>query len=396
MAWIGLDDARRPMLVQSWSRGADGRTSVSHIWAIGRTGGGKSTTIRVISAKDLHAGREVLIPVDGKGTMSADLLPFSLTGSIARGSDASQQAVALAYEIFLARQQRLSGDNPWTGPRQSDPIVTLFIDEYSTIGAYLTGDYAQMICEMGRMSRDLGVRVVQSGQNPLVDALIGGSEFRSQCRIVLGHGILDATHDRIATQSGGEDAPSLRGLPTGRAVVLVDGHVVARNAKIAFVTDTDLARGATPGRLHPDDLTDTVTDLLEVCQDWGTARPEAVVDVRSKIDQWRASRTRRALDESDLVCEPGTGGTDDVVVDLTDRIPTQPQGQARPAGSLRDWVLTQLLTRPGTRRAEIVGEAVALGWSRSGAYRAIDTLIAEDAVAEDAAGQLVPAAWSTR
>jgi hypothetical protein len=395
-AWIGVDDAREDMVLESWSRGADGRVSVHHVWAIGRTGGGKSTTIRALVAPDLVAGREVLIPVDGKGTMGKDLIPFSLTGAIAKGRDASRQAVALAYSIFLARQARLEGDIPWMGPTPGDPIVDLFIDEYSTIGAYLTSAEVTMICEIARMARDLGVRIVQSGQIPLVDSLIGGSEFRSQCRIVLGHGILDATHDRIATQSGDDDVPSLKGLPTGRAVVLVDGRLVANRARVAFVKDSDLIERAAPrAGLHPDDLTDEVTTLLQVCRQWGTSKPAPVVDVRGLIAEWT---------DTDITVDLTTGNSNGGRAAATGTpadggIPAQPRpttGGARggrPDGRLRQLVLTHVLTHAGVTRAQVRDHAIAAGYSASGAYKEISQLIQDGAVREDDQGRLIATLW---
>jgi hypothetical protein len=404
VAWLGLDDARRPMLVESWSRGADGRVSVYHVWAIGRTGGGKSTTIRALVARDLMKGREVLIPVDGKGTMGKDLAPWSLTGAIARGREASRQAVLLAYLIMVARQQRIDTDNPWLGPTPDDPIVTLFIDEYSTIGAYLTGAEVTMICEIARMARDLGVRVVQSGQNPLVDAVIGGSDFRSQTRIVLGHAIADGVHDRIATQSGGDDVPSLRGLGKGRAVVLVDGRVVANRGRVAFVTEADLVEQAEPrGRLHPDDLTDEVRAALEICSGWGTSKPAPVVDVRGLLSEWTPTSTPAP---TGLVSSrPPSAGSPTAPasptrgpVPASGLVPAQARPTAgtrggRPDTKLRQLVLTHVLTHAGVTRAQVRDHVVALGFSNSGAYKEITQLIQDGAIREDDQGRLQATLW---
>lgn len=398
VAWLGQDDARQDMLVESWSRGADGRVSVYHVWAIGRTGGGKSTTIRALVARDLARGQEVLIPVDGKGTMGADLARWSLTGAIARGPEASRQAVLLAYLIMVARQQRIGTPLEWRGPTPSDPIVTLFIDEYSTIGAYLTGAEVTMICEIARMARDLGVRIVQSGQNPLVDAVIGGSEYRSQCRIVLGHAIADGVHDRIATQSGGEDGPSLLGLPTGRAVVLVDGRVVANRGKVAFVSEQDLAAVAeTRGQLHEADLTEDVRCALEICSEWGTSRPAPVVDVRGLLNDW--ALTTPSLEAGG---SGGQGGSPAPVTTGPARIPAQPgpttttaaRGAGQSGGRLRQLILTYVLTHAGVTRPEARDHAIEAGFSDSGAYKEINRLIADGAVVENDQGRLIATLWS--
>jgi hypothetical protein len=180
-------------------------------------------------------------------------------------------------------------------------------------------------------------------------------------------------------------------------VVLVDGRLVANRARVAFVKDKDLIdRAAARAELHPDDLTDEVTTLLQVCHQWGTSKPAPVVDVRGLIAEWTdtdittgsgSSNGGRAGTPAPATTSPATGG-----------VPAQPRPTTgarggRPDGRLRQLVLTHVLTHAGVTRTEVRDHAITAGYSQSGAYKEINQLLEDRAVREDDQGRLIATLW---
>jgi hypothetical protein len=297
-SWLGVTEDGQPLLVRSWvcdGERQDGPALVPNVWVIGRTGSGKSATVRALLGPDLAARREVLLPIDGTGAMSLALAGFALTGAVARTAQEWLDAVTLAHAIMRARQARLATANPWRRPSPSDPIVTLLVQGCWWADTGLPAVAAQMVCEITRLGRDLGVRVAQIAPSPLAEHLIGGSDFRSQCRVVLGHAVTDPFHDRISAQGAGVDGVSLLGLPTGHVVVVVDGAAV--RGQVAMVPEQTREAGADRAVLDPGDLTDDVRHALDVCSDpwWGThPDPEVITDPEkiTTVDGLRAVAQR--------------------------------------------------------------------------------------------------------
>jgi hypothetical protein len=178
-------------------------------------------------------------------------------------------------------------------------------------------------------------------------------------------------------------------------VVLVDGNLVANRARVAFVKDRDLlARGVPRVELHPDDLTDEVTTLLQLCRNWGTNKPAPVVNVRGLIAEWT---------DTDLTTgDTGNGGRAGTAAPVTTsptaggipapRPATGGRG-GRPDGRLRQLVLTHVLAHAGITRAQARDHAIELGFSSSGAYKEINQLLEDGAIREDAQGRLIATIW---
>ena len=398
LSWLGKDDARRDLIVDVWETGADEHVSALHMWIIGRNGGGKSTTLRTLLAPGI--GRQLLILCDGKGDSLSELAPYGVGGAVARDSTSWRQAIALTYAIMVARQRRLGTAREWRCPTPDDPLITLVIDECATVLSGLQGPEVQMMVEMGRMGRSLGVQTIQSGQIPLVDTVIGGSEWRSQARLILGHGVQDAVHDRIATQSGGDDSPSLLGLPTGRIVVMRDGRLIASRARVALLSEqqlTEIAADRPRARLSEADQTDHVIALMELAEGWSESRPEAVVDLDELLTGWAPAFTTGTVD---LSSSGGRAGSPAPVTTSPVRIPTQPRPAAgggprggQPSGRLRQLILSYVLTHAGVTRPQIRDHAIEAGFSDSGAYKEITKLIQDGAVVEDDQGRLIATLW---
>ena len=400
LSWLGVDDARQALVVPNFEVGADEKVSAIHVWVVGRNGGGKSTTLHTLLAPGITGGWELLILCDGKGDSLSELAPYGVGGAVARDSTSWRQAIALTYAIMVARQRRLGTDREWRCPTPDDPLITLVIDECATVLSGLQGPEVQMMVEMGRMGRSLGVQTIQSGQIPLVDTVIGGSEWRSQARLILGHGVQDAVHDRIATQSGGDDSPSLLGLPTGRVVVMRDGRLIASRARVALLSEqqlTEIAADRPRARLSEADQTDHVIALMELAEGWSESRPEAVVDLDELLTGWAPAFTTGTID---LSSSGGRAGSPAPVTTSPVRIPTQPRPAAgggprggQPSGRLRQLILSYVLTHAGVTRPQIRDHAIEAGFSDSGAYKEITKLIQDGAVVEDDQGRLIATLW---
>lgn len=406
-AWLGVDDARESLVVPMWEVGADGKWSVIHAWLIGRTGGGKSTTLRTLLAPGVVSGCQLLILVDGKGDSLSELAPYAVGRAVARDAESWRQAITLAYAIMTARRKRLGTPQAWRGPTPTDPVVTLIIDECTTVLAGLTKREVRMVCEIARMGRSVGVGSIQAGQIPLVETVIGESEWRSQARLVLGHGVLDAVHNRLATQSGGPAGPSLLGLPNGRLVALLDGQVLAHRGRVSLLAEDELtaaAAGSPRADLCEADRSVHVCRLLDLAQDWAASSPDSIVDMDDLLAEWEPDETpaRTGSDgptevpaaQGDTSGTPGAGRTAPV------------PGQGRPAagrggrgeGGIRQLVLAQVLTHAGVTRKELVehfGAQASGGYGRSAVYGAINELIDSGSITDQNSG-LIATLWIHR
>lgn len=393
MVYLGIGDDRSELIVPLWERGADGRVSCNHVWIIGATNGGKTTTLRSLLAPGIIQGICLPVLLDGKGAGLKDFAPYALGRAVARDPIAWEQAITVVYALLVARQARGGTADAWTGPTPDDPHIALIIDECTSVLAGLSKNCIWMLGEIARMGRELGVSSIQAGQVPTVDSLIGGAGWRAQCRLVLGHGVLDATHNRIATQSGGTEGPSLLKMPIGRAVAMLGGDVLATRAKITLLGADELhqaADGAPQAHINDLDMTPVVAQLLDLAQTWRDSRPTALVDLAGMIAQWVDDPTTTTVARQPMPgsAVPSQGGSQ--VIDLRETSGAGTRVRA-PQGSIRDDILTRLLTTTTLlTRPRLVQELVDAGWSRSGAYTTIGQLIDQGAVIEEA-GRLAPA-----
>jgi hypothetical protein len=267
-SWVGIGQDSgdvRHVSVPAWRAHGDGTGEVSamHGWVIGQSGSGRTNTLTTLLLPGLVSGTELVLAVDSDG----DALT-GLTGHIARHArcdvDRAEQVITLAWAILRARQ-----DHGWTGPTAEDPLVTLVITDSVAVQAQLPRRVEEMVADIGRLGRCLGVRTVQASSRAYSDAVVGGRSWRAQTRWVIGHRVALDMDSALATQSTREDV-SLLGLDTGEAAVLIDGAVVARRAKVAYHRAEDCAaalHGVTPAQLHPSDLA-AVQALWDATAGW--------------------------------------------------------------------------------------------------------------------------------
>jgi hypothetical protein len=215
---------------------------VEHGLISGTAGGGKSSTSAAAVLPGVAAGREVVIWVDGKRGTSA---PY-LQPAFDRYAITPQQwkaAIALVYNVMCARQVRRgkAGLSKWTTLTETDPIITLWIDEATTVNDLIGSKQVQMVAAIAREGRALGIRLVQVSQSARADQLIGGVPVRD---LMAGNGFV------IAHRPGGSNAArltldstnvsvDLKALPpeAGFAAILRKGAVLAPVARVRYACE---------------------------------------------------------------------------------------------------------------------------------------------------------------
>jgi DNA segregation ATPase FtsK/SpoIIIE-like protein len=128
----------------------------------------------------------------------------------------------------------LSEWNTWDEP---DPILTLFIEEATTVGKKVGKRHHEMVLEILREGRKFGMRVVQVSQSPKFDLIVGGIDARN---LMAGGGSVIAlrpggSNDSRLTLDSTDIDIDLRALPPepGFAAVVRRGKVLATVMRVA-------------------------------------------------------------------------------------------------------------------------------------------------------------------
>lgn len=222
---------------------ADG---IRHGQITGTTRVGKSVTSVSVMIPGVAAGIEIILYLDGKrGTSTPYLRP--LMGKYARRDEQWPILVEIAYRIMIARQDRrgAAGLHEFNALTDEDPIITVFIDEPGAVGKsrFFGAKHVRMISEMLEQGGALGVRVIQCGQSPAGEDLIGGVQGRGL--MSSGWSINHRAGGRGATRLALDSANAniaLNELPAGGAAITVAGRLLAfpaqvRNATVARVLE---------------------------------------------------------------------------------------------------------------------------------------------------------------
>jgi hypothetical protein len=214
-------------------------TGVEHGMITGTSDAGKSSTSAACVLPGIAERRKVVLWVDGKRGTS---VPY-MSKAFARYAISPKQwmaAIEIAYKVMVARQVRRgkAGLSEWTTLKESDPILTLWIDEATAVNAAITSRHVRMVCEIAEHGRALGVNLVQVSQSPRADKIIGGVPVRD---LMAGNGFV------IAHRPGGSNANrltqdstslpvDLKALPPepGFAAILRKGAVLAPIARVRF------------------------------------------------------------------------------------------------------------------------------------------------------------------
>lgn len=217
----------------------------------GTTGVGKSNSLTTWVLPGIMARRTVMIYVDGGQGTSASHLAGGADWWAVEGVEAWQAGIYAAFLILKSRKVRRSamGLSRWDAPNEVDPDVKLVIDEATTVaralgktgtrgpdGKFIT--YADMVLEVEREGRKLGVSVIQLAQDALGTDTVGGRQARDLAMsggTCIGHRPTGATSNMLTGTSSAESV-DLRALPSeaGWCGVIQRGHVVAKQARVRY------------------------------------------------------------------------------------------------------------------------------------------------------------------
>jgi hypothetical protein len=209
---------------------------IRHGMITGTTRVGKTVTSVSVLIPGVAAGYEVVLYLDGKrGTSAPYLLP--LVGRYARRDEQWPILIEIAYRIMLGRQDRRgsAGLSKFHTPTEEDPIITVFIDEPGAVkkSRFFLAKHERMVGEILEQGGALGVRLIQCGQSPAGEDLIGGVQARG----------LMSSGWSINHRSGGKGATrlaldsttvniALNELPKGGAAITVAGRMAGFPAQV--------------------------------------------------------------------------------------------------------------------------------------------------------------------
>lgn len=225
------------------------KDGVEHGLVVGTTGTGKSNTLAALILPGVLNSREVVFFVDGgMGTSAAHLA--GACDWWATDPDAWAPAIHAAWRVLKERKARraASGLSRWRGFDEDEPVLTLVIEEATTVLRHLEAEKntaaVDEVMELLREGRKLGVRVIQLAQDPVGSDLIGGRQARGLASgggVMVGHRPGDGTSNMLATGSTASSV-DLRTLPPepGWCAVIRRGAVISARARVRYAADDDV------------------------------------------------------------------------------------------------------------------------------------------------------------
>ena len=243
--WDGpvlLEDGSIPVAVTSDGRdahaGLENASGVEHGMIVGTSNVGKSFTLTNMVMPGVMAKREILIYVDGGNGSSAAHLAGACDWYAVEGPEEWGKAIMAAHSITRSRKTRRAqrGISKWRGWKNEDiPIVTLVIDEATTVKDEIGKTHEGRVLEILREGRKHGVRVIQISQDPMGDDIMGGRKARGLMRgagTMIGHRVGDGVANTLAASKS--QSIDLIGLPPGPGWcgIIRQGQVVAQRARV--------------------------------------------------------------------------------------------------------------------------------------------------------------------
>jgi len=230
---------------------ADGSIIKIHMWnesgvehglISGNTGTGKGGSTIVVMVPGALSGLEVVFYVDGKKGMSAPGIK-PLATRLAVNPEQWARAVDVVHAVMEARETRYGaadigefevGINP-------DPVITLLIDEATTLANTLSAKRVKKVAEIAQRGRAVGVRLIQVSQSIRSDMIVGGVPTRDLLTsgFSIAHKPGGASAARLASdgiQVAGL-VEAIQALPGGRenagmVVITRGGMVLSTQARI--------------------------------------------------------------------------------------------------------------------------------------------------------------------
>lgn len=255
---LAVERAGREIESHVWNQ--DG---VEHFLIAGATGGGKSVTTSTMLLPGPLAGREVVVYVDGGGGSSNGAV-VGACDWYATDREEWVEAIRATWRVLKARKASRAklGLSRWRGRLEQVPVVTLLLEEASTLLGELATERSaggnpkrtlvDDVLEILREGRKLGVRVGQVVQDPMGEDCWGGRKGRG---LIAGGGMVVAhrPNDDVAARmaSGGRSSGpefNIMALPAegGFAGIIRRGQVLTACARVRFA-DEDSVLAALDG-----------------------------------------------------------------------------------------------------------------------------------------------------
>jgi hypothetical protein len=379
---IDLADAPDGSVVRTALHNEDG---VEHFAAFGASGVGKSHTVLAMLLPGVLARREVVIYLDGGQGTSVGHIAGACDWFVTNPADFGV-AIRVVHKVMRARKARRArvGLSRWCGVEETDPIITLMVEESTTVLGEISRAEAEMFAEVLREGRKLGVRGAQSTQDPLGDGLIGGRKARGQmggAGSLIGHRPGDGTANTLTASSTSERI-DLRELPPepGWCAIFRRGAVLSRACRVRKPTEEhvrELLDGFVPRALDGDDLAAAGADYRNRTRG---------VDAARRMAAAAAGRPVAAVEDDDVPDDDGsvTASGDGPTHPDLDRVLNSHAQLMRAQGQTnRTAVLATLRANGGMTFAQI-SDATRL--SQSTVKRAVKALTASGDVTRGESG----------
>jgi hypothetical protein len=216
------------------------KDGVEHGLISGTTGMGKGGSTVVVCTPGVLARRQVVFYADGKHGMSAPEI-HPLATRLALNAKTWALAIDIVHAIMEAREKRYgkAGTKRFEAGKNPDPIITLLLDEATTLARVLSPKRISKVEQIAERGRSTGVQIIQVSQSVRSDKIIGGVPVRDLLTgggFSISHKPGGASAARLATD-GVQVAglvEALQSLPPkpGMAVITRRGDVLATQARV--------------------------------------------------------------------------------------------------------------------------------------------------------------------
>lgn len=309
---LAVTDAGKPIRIHTFSR-----TGVDPFGIVGTSDAGKSNTAATVILPGVLSGIEVFFYADGGRGSSAAHLKKACDWRT-RTPEGWEAMIRATHSVLVARELRRGEEDvdTWRGLKESDPILTLLLEEAPTIKRNISARAAGMVMEIHQRGRKHGVRAGQIAQGATAQNWIGEQDAKE---LMAGTGawIVHRVASNSAVTSASTsvvDAMDTRGLPEepGFVAVARRNQVLAQKARVRYARPevvNELLQDFTPRALSGQDLMAAGQDyrnrvdgkLAADASAEVTAHPEATASVQTPTERLRSGSQRMAATGAEVV-----------------------------------------------------------------------------------------------
>jgi hypothetical protein len=208
----------------------------------GHTRTGKSVSAMAVLLPGVVAGVETMLLADGQRGMGFPALR-PVVSRYGRSPQQWRELIELAHRVLIGRMDRrgAAGTTRWSTTDETDPIVTLVLNEAGAINPHLTSRQIALVNEIISQGGPVGVRVVQITESLNVEDIIGGARARD-LSVYGGWAICHRSGPgaaALARQFGANI--DLRDLAAGQAAVMIGGTAAPSPSQVRHVSDEQIA-----------------------------------------------------------------------------------------------------------------------------------------------------------